>query len=367
MSSVRNKGVRPQRNGKYWQAVWRDSRNRRHVKSLGPITRQQALAACQEIATKFHIQPGRRDAGPAPTLKAWVERVKANRAAELNPRTITLDQESIGYLLAFFDPDIRIDAITRTLARDWRKWLTEQKRRGHTLSDATVCRHVRTAKTYFGVARRDDVIGANPFDGLRGTPAATEKDWRQLTEAEVMRLIDHAPSAPWKALLALCSLAGLRRGEALRLEWSDIQWERQRLSIRPEEEKVTTKQRARVVRMEKALETILLDVRESADGALVAPVPANNLHEDATAIIKKAGFEPWADPFHTLRKWRSTSWSQVYPEFIVDSWLGHGPEVARKHYKTVPESFYGERPDVVADLKAEVERLKKALGQEQNT
>jgi len=43
---------------------------------------------------------------------------------------------------------------------------------------------------------------------------------------ELDKLLDACHNVGWKMLIALCRIAGLRRGEALRLLWSDINWEK---------------------------------------------------------------------------------------------------------------------------------------------
>ena len=56
----------------------------------------------------------------------------------------------------------------------------------------------------------------------------------------------------------------------------------------------------------------------------------NNLNRDMTAIIKRSGLEPWAEPFQALRRWRDSTWKLNYPGYVVDTWLGHGAEVSQE-------------------------------------
>jgi len=89
-----------------------------------------------------------------------------------------------------------------------------------------VCLHVRNAKTIFNHAVRDDLILLNPFGRLKSTAAEPDKDWKYVRLEELDKLLDACQNVGWKMLIALCRLAGLRRGGALQLLWSDINWEK---------------------------------------------------------------------------------------------------------------------------------------------
>jgi hypothetical protein len=33
-------------------------------------------------------------------------------------------------------------------------------------------------------------------------------------------------------------------------------------------------------------------------------------------------------------------WAQIYPQYVVSTWIGHGIEVSARHYLQVPEELY---------------------------
>ena len=41
-----------------------------------------------------------------------------------------------------------------------------------------------------------------------------------------------------------------------------------------------------------------------------------------------------------MRKSCETDWAQVYPQYAVSMWIGHGIEVSARHYLQVPEELY---------------------------
>jgi len=138
-------------------------------------------------------------------------------------------------LTEFFGSEIRIDRITRATASNWRTAMARGELRfnryGRPLAEASVCIHVRNAKTIFNHAVRDDLISFNPSHRLKGTAREPDKDWKYITLEELDKLLNACPNRSWKMLIALCRLAGLRRGEALELMWSDIDWQNHRLTV----------------------------------------------------------------------------------------------------------------------------------------
>jgi integrase len=351
MPSLSKTGVTLASNGDYWQAAWYDSRGRRCRKSLGSkheYSKRDAGALCRELAVEHAVQPSRKDRRQAPSLEEWLKRYPTLRT-DVRESTLVLHAETGAYLTRFFDPQLAIDRVTRSAATDWRHWMTRQParpRKGEKddpkaprLSEASVCRHVRAAKTIFAFAVDEDRIPLNPFDRLKGTPAQHEAEFELVDRAALDKILEQCPDDGWKCLFALCRLAGLRQGEALRLRWSDVDWHARTLTILPSADeqgrrRTTTKQRRRDVPIEPRLYEILDECfHDAADGAeLVCPVPLNNLHRQATKIVKRAGLEPYADPFHALRKNLESEWLALHPLLDVVKWLGHSPTVAAKHY-----------------------------------
>ena len=363
----------------YWQARWYTGRGgQRATKNLGnkkQVTKTVARRMCDEIARGLIQNPCLRGIGDTPKLRQWTDQYLELRT-DLKVSSGRLHQETIDYLLDYFGDDIKIDGITRIAASKWRAWLSSKsgKSPGSTMAEATVCRHIRTAKTIFGSkygASKLDLISINPFDREIGTAPAPDKDWQELTETDINNLIESCNSVEWKALVGLCAFAGLRRGEALRLTWNDIHWDKNRLVVRNADGSVGTKAKRREVYLENQLATLLLDVREMTNGLYVADVSKNNLHVRMEQIARRAGFEQmWSKPFHTLRKYRDTTWKMRHPEYVVDAWMGHGLEVSRKHYVRVPENYYNETSDngvTNSSLEAKSEQCKNTKVLHNNT
>lgn len=79
--------------------------------------------------------------------------------------------------------------------------------------------------------RRRIYMRANPFR-LVEKPTFQAKEARALTVDEARRFLAAAHTDRFEALWVLCLTAGLRLGEALGLEWSDVDFEHCTLSVR---------------------------------------------------------------------------------------------------------------------------------------
>jgi integrase len=356
-------------NGDYWKAVWSDpdAKGGKKSKSLGPkskYSRRQARVLCRELGSQL-ANPSTKP-GSAPRLSAWLERYEQSRV-DVKEETRETYRHAGAYLLAYFDQDPPVDRISRADAGDWYSALAsgeltkdlnaredaaakggKVRYRWRKLSLSTVRRHARAAKQMFQVAVDEDRILFNPFDRLKASPPKPHKAWREVTPVDLERILESCPNMSWKCLFALCRLAGLRRNEALSLEWSHVDWSGNRMRIHEGLEHDTTKKRFRVCPIEPArcptgLTALLRQSLEQAvDGStlICAGIGSNNLRRNALAILKRSGVGVYAKPFHTLRKCRISEVALEYPQGIVEEWFGHDEEVSRLHYQRVPEELY---------------------------
>lgn len=138
-------------------------------------------------------------------------------------------------------------------------------------------------------------------------------------------------------LIALCRLAGLRRGEALGLTWSSIDWQKHRLTVIAEKTG-----RRRVIPIEPKLFELLLDAFDQAKESeeWICPISKHCLWRNFQTIRRRAGLEKWKDALKVMRRNRETDWAQRYPQYAVSSWIGHGIQVPARHYLQVPEELY---------------------------
>lgn len=356
-------------NGDYWKAVWNDPiTGKRASKSIGKqpeLSRRQAKVVCRDMANALKV----RTSGEAVRLSEWLKLYEGLRT-DVKGSTTRTYRQCARYLLAHFEADPRIDAITRADAAAWQAAMTagtltarlnKAEQSAAVRSDlkrvryvwrlpklATVRRHIRAARTMFLEASRQDRIPFNPFDRLTGTPPSVEKSWAEITPADLSKILDACPSNGWRALFALARFNGLRLQEALSLTWGDVSWSGNRMRVNERITAETTKQAFRVTPIEPArcptgMTALLRGWFEAApDGALRVcdGVGPNNVDRDGRGIIRRAGLAVYAKPFHTLRKNRISEVALEYPQGVLEDWFGHDAEVSRRHYQRVPEELY---------------------------
>lgn len=334
----RDPGVHLCSNGAYWQYWFWDSSGRKVIKSLGSKAdwpKRSALAECNRLAAELATSPGKRDVRESPTLGPWLDRY-AQLRTDLAENTADLHRQTAALLREHFGADVRIDRIKRDDAAGFVAWLSRRKKpRGEELvTESTVRKHVTISKVIFGHAVRLDLVPFNPFDREKSSAPKVDKDWRYVTVEETDRILETCPSDGWRVLTGLCRFAGLRLGEALRLDWPEVDWDDRSLTVKTERGHETTKQRRRVVPITPKLHAILLAAFEAAPpGARsVVGIGGDNHRRDFAVIARRAGLTPWGKPFHTLRKNCETDWLAKFPVMDVCDWLGHDPTVAREHY-----------------------------------
>lgn len=94
-----------------------------------------------------------------------------------------------------------------------------------------------TQRSLFGVLRKSlndaakrDLIGGNPCLKC-DVPQSPQRRHNIWTAEETQRFLSHTKDHRLFALFALAAYTGMRQGESLALRWSDIDWERNRITI----------------------------------------------------------------------------------------------------------------------------------------
>ena len=238
------------------------------------------------------------------------------------------------YLVTFLKPNTLLAEVTPARADDFRSWLIRSG-----LAEATVAAHVKRARAMFQRAVDREELDRNPFRKVSTSFAPPVRGPVTLTQADIAALIAASPDDDWKALFALCGYAGLRRGEALRLQWADIEADWSRLHVRPV--KVSNKCRPRAVRIEPELRAVL-EPMPRKDGPIV-DLQVSALQRGAVKIIEDAKVADYGPPFQALRRWRAETWRGTMPEHVVDAMMGHSLEVARAYYVRVAEEYFKAR------------------------
>jgi integrase len=215
------------------------------------------------------------------------------------------------------------------------------------LAENTVRRRCGRAKQVFRAAIKGRLIERNPFAELKTAVNANAERFEFISAETVEKVIEAAPNAEWRLLIALARYGGLRTpSEPLKLRWSDIDWERQRIRVPSPKTEHHAGKGSRTIPIFPELKPYLDDVWELSDKKSSEFVitryrdAASNLRTHFNRIIENAGVEPWGKPWQNMRASRETELTKEYPLHVVTSWMGNSQPVAMKHYLHVLDSDF---------------------------
>jgi len=116
---------------------------------------------------------------------------------------------------------------------------------------STMNKSLRSLQSVLNYAVRRNYLKVNPFTGNRRAlwlkePEPTPK---VVPYEDYQRLFDACPDDQWRAILTIAYYAGLRRGEILHLEWSDVDFDSGLLHVANKEGHFTKTRKYRQVPM----------------------------------------------------------------------------------------------------------------------
>lgn len=252
-------------------------------------------------------------------------------------------------------------------------WVVELRDRN--LAPATVRQAYTILRAVLDSAVRDEALAKNPA-ALVARPRLEHREAAFLTPAQVRLLLDASERNPFRHVFELLLHTGLRRGEALALKWTDIDFEARTIRVRgtlswidsklvvtePKTEKSRrvihmTDASARILRAAKAsqAEARLRVGRAWQDTGFVFTTEIGTPRDPRGALralktaAKSAGL-PASVGLHTLRhSAASTMLAAGVPLKVVSDVLGHSSV-------SITGDIYGHvAPEVAADALAKLE------------
>ena len=357
-----------------WKLRWHDAQGRRCVIGLGVMPKKSA----EQFKSRFEeLQGVVRSNTPKPVgLIEWLDGLDdelhgrlacKGLVAERSKRSLrefcdsfresrrdvasateVRDKQVIELLIEFFGADRSIDTITPHDAERWRNWLRDhgnkrdKERDG--LSDNTVRRRTGVASQIFSKAIKWGLIRSNPFDGLEKVLRVNAERMHFVPWEDVLKLIDVAPNAEWRAILAFLRLTGCRAPSELHdLRWSDLDFANLNITIRsPKTKHLGGRHAVRICPMFPELVPYLEDLAEVVGPGVNIPFSdkvfpsvknaSTNLRTHIGRLIKMAGLQQWDKLMVNLRSSRETELLAEYPVKDVCDWFGNSPAIVAKHY-----------------------------------
>ncbi len=272
------------------------------------------------------------------------------KRTDLKPATMLIYRQIESNLTDYFTPKKPLEDITEGDVVDFGRWMHKKK-----YSRTTIDRRLSSCRTIFTDAVRHQLIPANPFDGfrksLRGLVSRNNRKRKHIVSPEIiLRVIESAPDAEWRCLIALSRFGGLRvPSEALSLRWIDVDWDRNLIRVPCPKLEHLEGHEVREIPIFSELRPFLLECFENAEPGSEFVITRNrppilmsgagwanaNLRTRFEKIIKRAGLEPWPRLWHNLRASRQTELADLFPTHVVCRWIGNSEDVAREHYLSV--------------------------------
>jgi integrase len=277
---------------------------------------------------------------PRQTVIGFVDDYTAKRT-DVKPATQLNYGKTRKYLREYFGAERRLASVTQLDAEQFRAWLLKSGLQENTARSLCKC-----AKLFFGAAVKGELIPKNPFQGIKTQLVVRTDRMQFITLEETKRLLDAAPNADWRCIVALARYGGLRTpSEALAVRWDDVDWANNRLLVRSSKTEHHAGKETRWVPLFPELHQVLLEASELApDGAEFAVHryrdTAKNLQKPFEKIIQRAGLTPWKKLFQNLRSSRETELSRMHPLHVVVSWMGNSQPVALGHYLQVQDEDF---------------------------
>ncbi len=281
----------------------------------------------------------KRERTAAAKLGPFVESYIARRT-DVSPHTQRIWRQTAGHLSEHFGAEKPLAGITRGDAADWRLTLVS---RG--LADASVRKHCGFAKHFFARAVDHELIVSNPFAKLVSSPVGNAARQYFVSREETAKILDAAPDAQWRLIIALSRYGGLRcPSEHLALTWGDVDWAGGKLTVRSPKTARHAGHESRLVPLFPELRPYLEAVFDAAEPGTEYVITRyrdnENLRTQLRRIIRRAGLTPWPRITHNLRASRATELAAEHPAHVAAAWLGHSALVAQKHYWTVTDADF---------------------------
>lgn len=307
--------------GNTWFLDWYAD-GRRHRRSLGPISKEEAEAEATRLAAALLDSGGH--AGLVPTLGEYYRQTYApwsqlHTAASWDRKSSIFEQHLL--------PEFAADPLNTIKVARVEKWM--EKRLIVGAAAATVQRELNALRALLRHAVDREVLSRVPCRGAKVPmpPADPPPHWYTAAHLEAIYQAEH--SEIWRAVWRLVANTGMRRGEAQALLWENIREDSMQI-LSLDRQHRTKSGKSRTVPLspgaKEALETL-----HSLDGPRVVPkITPQSLSRRFTKVLARAGLD---GSFHSLRHTFVTHLLNAgAPLHLVKELAGHASITTTQRY-----------------------------------
>ena len=310
------------------------------------------------------------------TLGEVIPAIIKDKSIGTKPATIEIWEQSEESLYRYFGGDRRVDTITEVEAKEFCLWLSKQGslKESGPLKQTTVYKRVQHAIAFFHVLVKKGIVPSNPFSGLAKKGDIDETRNKYIDEETILKVMEYAPDAEWRLIIALWRFAGLRAvSEVLMLKWEDILWDQKLIMVHSPKTEHHEGKGMRKIPFFPHIEECLMEAAEQAEEGAIYVVEKHaplylrgkkervyiarqgNIGTTFKKIILRAGFIPWEKLIHNLRaSFETDLLNGKYGQFglqTIAAWLGHSVPVMLKHYGRIQKADYDKIAQACQDVK----------------
>ncbi|MBR4753055.1 MAG: tyrosine-type recombinase/integrase [Thermoguttaceae bacterium] len=244
----------------------------------------------------------------------------------LKKSTQHVKQHSYAIILEYFNPETKIDSISKNDARLFSEWLNDK------FAPATKATIVRDLKRVFNWAIGLELVSENPFSKLKKGSYKNKSREHYVSMEDYRLILANCQTQEERIALALYRIGGLRKAEAFILSWSDVDFDRGKILVHSPKTERFKDQDTRTI-------PLFAQLRAELEPAYKRGMKGRILHENEGAIyfrfkraINKAGLEVWDRLIQNLRSSRAIDVYRKYGSLAEKEWIGHTEQTARAHY-----------------------------------
>lgn len=222
------------------------------------------------------------------------------------------------------------------------------------------------AKAIFTDAVEWNLIPSNPFAKLVAGSQANPERWHYVPRDEIAMVLDACPGDEWRAIVGLARFAGLRcPSELVGLTWAGLDFEKRMLTVRSPKKRRLGDQAMRFVPIEPQLMAILQRLFDAAPVGAGLMLPGvrtseRNMRTGFLRILARAKVMPWPRLFQNMRASFEMDLVDTemfnLPDHAAAQFMGHSPNMARKHYLRARDSHAAAVTRVEPHLKSRLVR-----------
>jgi len=269
---------------------------RRKKVAIGVVTLREANETAAKVERELLANGWGENAAPSLTLQEFATQYLAESRARKAYNSFRTDRDALQAFQRFIG-DIRLDKITED---DVERFRIESQSRVKPASVNVALRHLKAA---FAWAHRKGYTGTNPAAKVQLTRVPRNTHLRYLNEAEIQMLREAiGDDTDLRRVVDFALWMGLRRDEIVHLQWSDIDLERQTVTVQNKDGFRTKSGKSRVVPMNAPLAAMMTEMQAAphASDDRVFNVNYWTLGQDFRKAVKRSGFDGRVS-LHTLR------------------------------------------------------------------